>query len=112
MVKGSVWEKSRVQSFDRWPSGPRRLAPRTLAPRQRLQACLSAIHGFHEARLDDECAFYTSRAPLPGPSRICANPVATLLEWQDALVSLHHSQAVLTPQTILTGRGQEAALAP
>lgn len=64
------------------------MAPRTLALRQRLKACLSAIHCSHETRLDDECAFYTSRAPPPGPTRVCTNPVATLLEWQDALVSL------------------------
>ncbi|XP_008072261.1 tastin [Carlito syrichta] len=61
------------------------LAPRTLALRQRLKACLTTIHGFHEMRLDDECAFYTSRAPPSGPTRICTNPVATLLERQDTL---------------------------
>ncbi|XP_063466605.1 tastin isoform X3 [Symphalangus syndactylus] len=61
------------------------LAPRTLALRERLKSCLTAIHCFHEARLDDECAFYTSRAPPSGPTRVCTNPVATLLEWQDAL---------------------------
>nr|XP_010995719.2 tastin [Camelus dromedarius] len=61
------------------------LAPRTLALRQRLKSCLTAIHCFHEARLDDECAFYTSRAPPSGLTRVCTNPVATLLEWQDAL---------------------------
>ncbi|XP_076412851.1 tastin isoform X3 [Peromyscus maniculatus bairdii] len=66
-------------------SGPSSLAPRTLALRQRLKACLAAIHCFHEARLDDECAFYTSRIPPPGPTRLCTNPVATLLERQDAL---------------------------
>ncbi|XP_045657087.1 tastin isoform X2 [Ursus americanus] len=66
-------------------AGPSNLAPRTLALRQRLKACLTAIHSFHEARLDDECAFYTSRAPPSGPTRVCTNPVATLLEWQDAL---------------------------
>uniref|UniRef100_G3TJ10 Trophinin associated protein n=1 Tax=Loxodonta africana TaxID=9785 RepID=G3TJ10_LOXAF len=66
-------------------SGLKSLAPRTLALRQRLKACLTAIHCFHEARLDDECAFYTSRAPASGPTRICSNPVATLLEWQEAL---------------------------
>lgn len=66
-------------------AGPSSLAPRTLALRQRLKACLTAIHCFHEARLDDECAFYTSRAPPSGPARVCTNPVATLLEWQDAL---------------------------
>uniref|UniRef100_A0A1D5QCY3 Trophinin associated protein n=1 Tax=Macaca mulatta TaxID=9544 RepID=A0A1D5QCY3_MACMU len=64
------------------------LAPRTLALRERLKSCLTAIHCFHEARLDDECAFYTSRAPPSGPTRVCTNPVATLLEWQDALVRL------------------------
>uniref|UniRef100_A0A8C6QJ93 Trophinin associated protein n=1 Tax=Nannospalax galili TaxID=1026970 RepID=A0A8C6QJ93_NANGA len=69
-------------------SGPSSLAPRTLALRQRLKACLAAIHCSHEARLDDECAFYTSRTPPPGPTRVCTNPVAMLLEWQDALVSL------------------------
>ncbi|XP_029426496.1 tastin isoform X1 [Nannospalax galili] len=66
-------------------SGPSSLAPRTLALRQRLKACLAAIHCSHEARLDDECAFYTSRTPPPGPTRVCTNPVAMLLEWQDAL---------------------------
>ncbi|XP_032732759.1 tastin isoform X1 [Lontra canadensis] len=66
-------------------AGPSSLAPRTLALRQRLKACLTAIHCFHEARLDDECAFYTSRAPPSGSARVCTNPVATLLEWQDAL---------------------------
>ncbi|KAK2102209.1 hypothetical protein P7K49_019876 [Saguinus oedipus] len=69
-------------------AGPSSLAPRTLALRQRLKACLTAIHCFHEARLDDECAFYTSRAPPSGPTRVCTNPVATLLEWQEALVRL------------------------
>ncbi|XP_021098793.1 tastin isoform X2 [Heterocephalus glaber] len=66
-------------------AGPGQLAPRTLALRQRLKACLTAIHCSHEARLDDECAFYTSRVPPPGPTRVCTNPVATVLEWQDAL---------------------------
>lgn len=70
------------------PSGLSSLAPRTLALRERLKSCLTAIHCFHEARLDDECAFYTSRAPPSGPTRVCTNPVATLLEWQDALVRL------------------------
>ncbi|MBW01030.1 Tastin, partial [Eschrichtius robustus] len=69
-------------------AGPSNLAPRTLALRQRLKACLTAIHHFHEVRLDDECAFYTSRAPPSGLTRVCTNPVATLLERQDALVSL------------------------
>ncbi|KAF3826272.1 hypothetical protein GH733_006386 [Mirounga leonina] len=69
----------------RGQAGPSCLAPRALALRQRLKACLTAIHCFHEARLDDECAFYTSRAPPSGPTRVCTNPVATLLEWQDAL---------------------------
>ncbi|XP_057412148.1 tastin isoform X2 [Balaenoptera acutorostrata] len=66
-------------------AGPSNLAPRTLALRQRLKACLTAIHHFHEVRLDDECAFYTSRAPPSGLTRVCTNPVATLLERQDAL---------------------------
>ncbi|XP_008949411.2 tastin isoform X3 [Pan paniscus] len=66
-------------------AGLSNLAPRTLALRERLKSCLTAIHCFHEARLDDECAFYTSRAPPSGPTRVCINPVATLLEWQDAL---------------------------
>ncbi|XP_042533682.1 tastin [Dipodomys spectabilis] len=66
-------------------AGPSSLAPRTLALRQRLKACLTAIHHSHEARLDDECAFYTSRTPPPGTTRVCTNPVAELLEWQEAL---------------------------
>uniref|UniRef100_A0A5F9DP60 Trophinin associated protein n=1 Tax=Oryctolagus cuniculus TaxID=9986 RepID=A0A5F9DP60_RABIT len=76
-------------------AGPSRLAPRALALRQRLKACLSAIYCFHEARLDDECAFYTSRAPPTGPSRVCTNPVATLLEWQDALSFIPVGSAAL-----------------
>ncbi|KAM5335678.1 tastin isoform 2-T2 [Glossophaga mutica] len=75
-------------------AGPSSLAPRTLALRQRLKACLTAIHCFHEARLDDECAFYTSRAPPSGPSRVCTNPVAKLLEWQDALCFIPIGSAV------------------
>ncbi|KAM8801186.1 tastin [Rhynchonycteris naso] len=67
------------------PGGSSSLAPQTLALRQRLKACLTAIHCFHEACLDDECAFYTSRALPSGSSRVCTNPVAMLLEWQDAL---------------------------
>ncbi|KAB0357339.1 hypothetical protein FD754_001495 [Muntiacus muntjak] len=67
------------------PTGPSHPAPRTMALRQRLKACLTAIHGFHEACLDDECAFYTSRAPPSGLTRVCTNPVAMMLEWQDAL---------------------------
>ncbi|KAM4883000.1 tastin isoform 2-T2 [Thomomys bottae] len=66
-------------------AAPSSLAPRTLALRQRLKACLTAIHHSHEARLDDECAFYTSRNPPPGTTRVCTNPVAQLLEWQEAL---------------------------
>ncbi|XP_040092943.1 tastin-like isoform X2 [Oryx dammah] len=66
-------------------AGPSHPAPRTMALRQRLKACLTAIQGFHEACLDDECAFYTSRAPPSGLTRVCTNPVAMLLEWQDAL---------------------------
>ncbi|XP_070645272.1 tastin isoform X3 [Bos indicus] len=67
------------------PAGASHPAARTMALRQRLKACLTAIHGFHEACLDDECAFYTSRAPPSGLTRVCTNPVAMLLEWQDAL---------------------------
>ncbi|XP_054446832.1 tastin isoform X2 [Pteronotus mesoamericanus] len=76
-------------------TGPSSLAPRTLALRQRLKACLTAIRCFHEARLDDECAFYTSRAPHSGPSRVCTNPVAKLLEWQDALCFIPIGSAAL-----------------
>ncbi|XP_012587815.1 PREDICTED: tastin [Condylura cristata] len=74
-------------------AGSSSLAPRTLALRQRLKACLTTIHCFHETCLDDECAFYTSRAPPSGPSRVCANPVATLLEWQEALCFIPVSSA-------------------
>lgn len=87
-----------------WPSGPSNLAPRTMALRQRLNACLMAIHCFHEACLDDECAFYTSRAPPSGPTRVCSNPVATLLEWQDALVSLRTSAKLCLPSKHMGSR--------
>ncbi|XP_054552571.1 tastin [Talpa occidentalis] len=73
--------------------GSSNLAPRTLGLRQRLKACLTTIRCFHEICLDDECAFYTSRAPPSGPSRVCTNPVATLLEWQDALCFIPVSSA-------------------
>lgn len=85
-------------------TGPSNLAPRTMALRQRLSACLMAIHCFHEACLDDECAFYTSRAPPSGPTRVCSNPVATLLEWQDALVSLRTSAKLCLPSKHMGSR--------
>ncbi|XP_020025050.1 tastin isoform X2 [Castor canadensis] len=78
-------------------TGPSSLAPRTLALRQRLKACLTAIHRSHEARLDDECAFYTSRTPPPGPTRVCTNPVAVLLEWQEALCFIPVGSAAHSP---------------
>ncbi|KAK2493067.1 hypothetical protein MC885_021560 [Smutsia gigantea] len=83
---------------------PSSLAPRTMALRQRLKACLMALHCFYEARLDDECAFYTSRAPPSGPTRVCSNPVATLLEWQDALVSLRTSARLCLPSKHMGSR--------
>ncbi|XP_057342531.1 tastin isoform X1 [Manis pentadactyla] len=85
-------------------TGPSNLAPQTMALKQRLKACLMAIHRFHEARLDDECAFYTSRAPPSGPTRVCSNPVATLLEWQDALVSLQTSARLCLPSKRMGSR--------
>ncbi|GAB1299818.1 Tastin [Apodemus speciosus] len=84
-------------------SGPSSVVSRTLALRQRLRACFTTIHCFHEALLDDECAFYTSRAPPPGPTRVCTNPVATMLEWQDALVSLQYTRSM--PQAFGTAAG-------
>ena len=79
------------------------MVSRTLALRQRLRACFTTIHCFHEALLDDECAFYTSRAPPPGPTRVCTNPVATMLEWQDALVSFQYTASM--PQACGTEAG-------
>ncbi|XP_019361555.1 PREDICTED: tastin isoform X2 [Gavialis gangeticus] len=54
--------------------------------KQRLDSLLRAPQRFLDACLDDECAFYTGRAPgtRPLPSRACPNPVALQLEAQDA----------------------------
>lgn len=76
-----------------------------MALRQRLKARLTAIHGFHEACLDDECAFYTSRAPPSGLTRVCTNPVAMMLEWQDALVSLRSTASCTCTEACGKGAG-------
>lgn len=57
--------------------------------KQRLDSLLRAPQRFLDACLDDECAFYTGRAPgtRPLPSRTCPNPVALQLEAKDAAVS-------------------------
>ncbi|XP_038608822.1 tastin [Tachyglossus aculeatus] len=59
--------------------------PLALALRQRLARRRAAAQHFQEACLDEECAFYTGRSSLPGSPRLCKDPVATLLEWQEAL---------------------------
>ncbi|XP_067170066.1 tastin [Apteryx mantelli] len=58
---------------------------RVAALRQRLGSLQAAPQRFHEACLDDECAFYTSRPPRrpPRPPR-CPEPVGQLLQAQDA----------------------------
>nr|XP_028567869.1 tastin isoform X1 [Podarcis muralis]XP_028567878.1 tastin isoform X1 [Podarcis muralis]XP_028567887.1 tastin isoform X1 [Podarcis muralis] len=55
--------------------------------KQRLDDLLSAPMRFHEARLNDECAFYTTRlASVTQPSaQRCKEPVAKMLEVQDAM---------------------------
>ncbi|CAI5765590.1 Hypothetical predicted protein [Podarcis lilfordi] len=55
--------------------------------KQRLDDLLSAPMRFHEARLNDECAFYTARlATVTQPSaQRCKEPVAKMLEVQDAM---------------------------
>ncbi|XP_053231214.1 tastin isoform X6 [Podarcis raffonei] len=55
--------------------------------KQRLDDLLSAPMRFHEARLNDECAFYTARlASVTQPSaQRCKEPVAKMLEVQDAM---------------------------
>ncbi|XP_074082102.1 tastin isoform X2 [Macrotis lagotis] len=58
--------------------------PAVLALCQQLNAWLEAIRLLYEGCLDDECAFYTGQG-LPGPQRICKNPVATWLERQEAM---------------------------
>ncbi|XP_032641432.1 tastin isoform X2 [Chelonoidis abingdonii] len=70
-----------------------RAAPTTSPPshmalvKQRLGDLLSAPQRFQEACLDDECAFYTGRAParLPPVARCCTDPVATLLQAQETM---------------------------
>ncbi|XP_061471403.1 tastin isoform X2 [Rhineura floridana] len=55
--------------------------------KQRLDDLLSAPHRFHEACLNDECAFYTARvasAAKPSTQR-CKEPVAKMLDAHDAM---------------------------
>lgn len=61
--------------------------------KQRLQDLLDAPRRFHEDCLNDECAFYTSRVTAithPSVPR-CKEPVAKLLDAQDAMVSVETS---------------------
>ncbi|XP_068948717.1 tastin isoform X2 [Petaurus breviceps papuanus] len=60
------------------------IGPAVLALCQQLNAWLEAIRLLYEGCLDDECAFYTGQG-IPGPQRICKNPVATWLERQEAM---------------------------
>ncbi|XP_043821253.1 tastin isoform X2 [Dromiciops gliroides] len=60
------------------------IGPAVLSLCQQLNAWLEAIRLLYESCLDDECAFYTGRG-IPGPQRICKNPVATWLERQEAM---------------------------
>ncbi|XP_027700080.1 tastin isoform X2 [Vombatus ursinus] len=60
------------------------IGPAVIALCRQLNAWLEAIRLLYEACLDDECAFYTGRG-IPGPQRICKNPVATWLERQEAM---------------------------
>lgn len=56
--------------------------------RQRLDDLLQAPRRFHEACLNDECAFYTARvtsAPQASVPR-CKEPVAKTLDATDAVV--------------------------
>ncbi|KAM5182543.1 tastin [Mantella aurantiaca] len=50
--------------------------------RIRLQAAVSAKQRFWEARLDEECAFYTSR-DASGTNRSCRDPVSIFLDKQE-----------------------------
>lgn len=50
--------------------------------RLRLQAAVSAKQRFWEARLDEECAFYTTRG-VSGSIRSCRDPVSIFLEKQE-----------------------------
>ncbi|XP_077339473.1 tastin isoform X2 [Lithobates pipiens] len=50
--------------------------------RLRLQAAVSAKQRFWEARLDEECAFYTTRG-VSGSIRSCKDPVSIFLEKQE-----------------------------
>ncbi|CAI9587694.1 unnamed protein product [Staurois parvus] len=50
--------------------------------RLRLQAAVSAKQRFWEARLDEECAFYTAQC-VSGSIRSCRDPVSLFLEKQE-----------------------------
>ncbi|XP_036614507.1 tastin isoform X2 [Trichosurus vulpecula] len=76
-----------LHSLDSLRSPMGTIGPAVLALCQQLNAWLEAIRLLYEGCLDDECAFYTGRG-IPGPQRICKNPVATWLERQEAMVNL------------------------
>ncbi|XP_075758084.1 tastin isoform X1 [Pelodiscus sinensis] len=67
---------------------PPAAAPSSVAlVKQRLEELLSAPQRFQEACLDDECAFYTSRAPSSQPCapHRCTDPMARLLKAQESM---------------------------
>ncbi|KAM8979760.1 tastin isoform X1 [Sarcophilus harrisii] len=73
-----------LHSLDSLRSPMGTIGPAVLALCQQLNTWLEAIRLLYEGCLDDECAFYTGRG-IPGPQRICKNPVATWLERQEAM---------------------------
>ncbi|XP_072510684.1 tastin isoform X2 [Notamacropus eugenii] len=73
-----------LHSLDSLRSPMGTIGPAVLALCQQLNAWLKAIRLLYEGCLDDECAFYTGQG-IPGPQRICKNPVATWLERQEAM---------------------------
>ncbi|XP_020821985.1 tastin [Phascolarctos cinereus] len=73
-----------LHSLDSLRSPMGTIGPAVLALCRQLNAWLEAIRLLYEGCLDDECAFYTGRG-IPGPQRICKNPVATWLERQEAM---------------------------
>ncbi|XP_074126579.1 tastin isoform X3 [Sminthopsis crassicaudata] len=73
-----------LHSLDSLRSPMGTIGPAVLALCKQLNAWLEAIRLLYDGCLDDECAFYTGRG-IPGPQRICKNPVATCLERQEAM---------------------------
>ncbi|XP_067385963.1 tastin isoform X2 [Emydura macquarii macquarii] len=91
------------------PAAP---SSRLALAKQRLGDLLGAPQRFHEACLDEECAFYAGRAPgsQPHAPRCCSNPVASLLEAQETRHFLPIPQPESSDAPLEAGSARQPAL--